>query len=107
MFLIHRRDIIEPVEVRDVLEIGAGLHQLLCAAVEEPDMRVDSLDDFAVEFENEPKDAVRSRMLRAKIDCKITDRIVAHARDLPLIFVESLAPPQCGLSLAFSSPGNT
>src|SRR5262249_36960162 len=68
MFLIHRRDIVEPVKVRYVLQIGAGLHQLPGAAMEEPDMRVNALNDFAVEFENKPQDAMRRRMLRAKIE---------------------------------------
>jgi hypothetical protein len=52
--------------------------------MKEPDVRIDALDDFAVEFENEPQDAVRCRMLRTKIDREITDRIFAHANGLPL-----------------------
>jgi hypothetical protein len=36
-------------------------------------MRVDALDDFAVEFEHEAQHAVRSRMLRAKVDGKIAE----------------------------------
>ncbi len=104
MFLIHRRDIIEPVEIRYILQIGARLHQLFGAAMEETDMRIDTLDDFAVEFENEPQDAMRGRMLRTQIDREITDRIFAHGYGLPLT---SQGHAHCGLSLAFSSPGNT
>src|ERR1019366_6307297 len=75
MFLIHRRDIIEPVEIRHILQIGARLHQLFGAAMKETNMRIDTLDDFAVEFEDQPQDAMRGRMLRAKIDRESTDRI--------------------------------
>ena len=107
MFLIHRRDIVEPIEVRYVLQISAGLHQLLSATMKEADVRVDAFDNFAVEFENEPQDSMRRRMLRAKIDRKIADRIIAHGSDLQLISFNSPGPGQCGLFLAFSSPGNT
>src|SRR5580704_9178812 len=106
VFLIHRRDIIEPVEVRYVLQIGARLHQLFGAAMEETDMRVDALDDFAVEFENEPQDAVRGGMLRTPIKRKSTDRSFAHGGASSLMSVKSSGRAQCGLSLAFSSPGN-
>src|ERR1700730_4796025 len=84
VFLIHRRDIIEPVEIRYILQIGARLHQFFSAAMKEPDMRIDALDDFAVEFENEQHDPVRGGMLRTKIDREITNRIFAHANGLPL-----------------------
>jgi hypothetical protein len=82
MFLIHRRDIIEPVEIRYILQIGARLHQFFGAAMKEPDMRIDALDDFAVEFENEPQDAMCRGMLRAKIDREIADWIVAHVKSV-------------------------
>src|SRR6202023_3330979 len=82
MFLIHRRDIIEPIEIRYILQIGARLHQFFGAAMKEPDMRIDALDDFAVEFENEPQDAMRGWMLRAKIDREIADWIVAHFKSV-------------------------
>ncbi len=64
VLLIHRRDIVKPVQVGHVLQIGARLHQLLGAAMEQADMRIDALDHLAIEFEHEaearraPPDAV-------------------------------------------------
>ena len=82
MFLIHRRDIIEPVEIRNILQVGARLHQLFGATMEEPNVRIDALDDFAVELENEPQNAMRGGMLRTPIEGEITDRIVAHVKSV-------------------------
>jgi len=44
VFLIHRRDVIEPVEVGQRLQVGLVLDQLLGPAVQKTDMRVDALD---------------------------------------------------------------
>src|SRR5690606_6338291 len=77
VLLVHRRDVIEPVEIRDRLQIGLVLDQLLGAARQKPDMRIDSLDDFAVEFEHEAQHAVRRRMLRAEVDREIA-LVVGH-----------------------------
>ena len=54
MLLVHRRDIVEPVEIRQRLEIGLVLDQLLGAAMQKPDMRIDAVDHLAVELEHEP-----------------------------------------------------
>ena len=71
VLLIHRRDIVEPIEIGHVLQIGARLHQLLGAAMQEADMRVDALDHFAVELEHQAQHAVRRRMLRPKVDREV------------------------------------
>ena len=71
MLLVHRRDIVEPVEIRDRLQIGLVLDQLLGAAMQQPDMRIDALDDLAVELEHQAQHAVRGRMLRPEIDGEI------------------------------------
>ena len=71
MLLIHRRDIIEPVEIRDRLQIGLLLDQLFGAAMQQADMRIDALDDFAIEFEHQAQHAVGRRMLRPEIDGEI------------------------------------
>ncbi len=79
MLLIHRRDVIEPVEIRHVLQIGARLHQLLGAAMQQADMRIDALDDFAVQLQHKAQHAVRRRMLRPEVDGEITDcRLIVH-----------------------------
>ena len=48
VLLAHRRDVVEPVEIGDRLEIGLVFDQLLGAAVQQADMRVGALDHFAV-----------------------------------------------------------
>ena len=72
MLLIHRRDIIEPVEIRDRLQIGLLLDQLFGAAMQQADMRIDALDDLAVEFEHQTQHAMRRRMLRPEIDREVS-----------------------------------
>jgi hypothetical protein len=78
VLLVHRRHVIEAVEVRDRLQVSLVLDQLLSAPVQEPDMRIDTLHDLAVEFEHEAQHAVRSRMLRAEIDREITKPSFVH-----------------------------
>src|SRR5262245_51737509 len=78
MLLVHRRDIVEAVEIRDRLQIGFVLDQLLGAAMKQADMRIDPLHHPAVEFKREPQDAVRRRMLGAEIDREITLRRFRH-----------------------------
>ncbi|MEZ5891773.1 MAG: hypothetical protein R3C58_01295 [Parvularculaceae bacterium] len=72
MLLVHRRDIIEAVEIRDRLQIRFILDQLFGAAMKEADMRIDALDDFAVKLEHKTQNAVRRRVLRPEIDGEIT-----------------------------------
>ena len=79
MLLVHRRDIVEPVEIGHVLQIGARLHQLLGAAMQQADMRIDALDHLAVEFEHEAQHAVRGRMLRAEVDREVAEVLFGHA----------------------------
>ncbi len=105
MFLVHRRDIVEPVEIGDVLEVGARLHQLLSAAVQEADVRVDALDDLAVQLQHQAQDAVGRRVLGTEIDRELAvllgegrggqfrDRVQVVSHDLYAPF--------------FSSPGRT
>ena len=78
MLLIHRRDIIEPVEIRHRLQIGLVLDQLLGAAMQEPDMRIDPLDHLAVELEHEAQHAMRRRMLRPEIDGEVAELVFGH-----------------------------
>ena len=73
MLLVHRRDVVEPVEIRDRLQVGLVLDQLFGAAMEKADMRVDALDDFAVKLQHEAQHAVRRGMLRPEIDGEIAE----------------------------------
>src|SRR5205085_11715473 len=58
MLLIHRRDIIEPIEVWHRLQVSLVLDELLGAAMEEPDMRIDAGHYLAVEAQHETKHAM-------------------------------------------------
>ena len=78
MFLVHGCDIIEPVEVRQRLQVSLMLDQLLGAAMQQTNMRVDAPDDFAVKFQHESQDPVRRGMLRPKIDHEIAGRGFGH-----------------------------
>ena len=78
MFLIHRRHVVEAIEIRQVLQIGPAFHQLLGPAVEKSDVRVAPLDDFAVEFQDQSQNAVSGRMLRAEIDVEISNVLAVN-----------------------------
>ena len=73
MLLVHRRDVVEPVEIRDRLQIGLVLDQLLGAAMQQADMRIDALDHLAVELQHQAQHAMRRRMLRPEIDGEIAE----------------------------------
>ena len=73
VLLVHRRDVVEPVEVADGLQVGLVLDQLLGAAMQEADVRIDALDHLAVELQHEAQHAVRRRMLRPEVDVELAD----------------------------------
>ena len=50
MFLVHRRHIIQPVEIWQILQIGPAFHQLFSAAMEQADMGVAAFDNLAVKL---------------------------------------------------------
>ncbi len=79
MLLVHRRDIVETVEIGNGLQIGLRLDQLLGAAVQKADMRIDALDDFAIELENETQNTVRGRVLRSEVDRKVANVMFSHS----------------------------
>ena len=82
VFLRQRRTVVEPVEIRQRLQIGLVLDQLFGAAVEQSDMRIDAFDDLAVELHHHPQHAVRRRVLRPEVDRVIGDHFVAGRRRL-------------------------
>ena len=49
------------------------LDQLLGAAMQQADVRVDALDDLAVELQHEPQHAVGRGMLRPEVDVEVAD----------------------------------
>src|SRR6202049_457760 len=73
VLLIHRRDIVEPVEIRDRLQVGLMLDQLFGAAVQEADMGIDSSHYLTIKLQHQAQNTVRSRMLRPKVDGEVTE----------------------------------
>ena len=86
VLLVHRRDVVEPVEIRHRLQVGLVLDQLLGAAMQQPDMRIDALDDLAVELQHQAQHTVRRRVLRPEVDVEGADFGFGHERLLWLRF---------------------
>ena len=78
VLLVHRRDVVETVEIADRLQVGLVLDQLLGAAVQEPDVGIDALHHLAVELQHEAQHAVGRRMLRAEVDVELADVGLRH-----------------------------
>jgi hypothetical protein len=94
MLLVHRRDVIETVEIRHGLQIGLGLHQLFCAAMQKTNMRIHAGNNFAIKFKHKAQNTMRRRMLRAKVDVEVTDAMFSHCV-LPgvMLFTTALNSP--------------
>ena len=71
VLLIHRRDIVKPIEIGHGLQIGLVLDQFFGAAMEQSDMRVHTFDDFAVKLKHETQNAVCRRVLRPEVDGEV------------------------------------
>ncbi len=97
MFLVLRRDVVQPVEIRNGLGIGLVLDQLFRAPVQQTDMRVRALDHFAVHFQDQAQHAVGRRVLRTEVQVEILDLGFGHGQDASV----------SGSASAFSSPGST
>jgi len=68
MLLAHRAHVIEPVEIRQCLDVALVFDQLLGAAMQQPDMRIGALHHLAVHLQDQPQHAMRRRMLWPEID---------------------------------------
>ena len=64
----HHGNVIQPVHIRQGLQVGFGFRQFLCTSVQEADMRVGTDDLFAVQLQNHAQYAVRRRVLRTEVD---------------------------------------
>ena len=71
MLLVHRRDIVELIQIGDRLQIGLGLDQHFGAAMQETDVRVDALDHLTVKLQHQPQHAVGRGMLRPEVDGEV------------------------------------
>src|SRR5690606_30510862 len=73
MLLVHRCHIVEAIEIGQRLKIGLVLDQLFGAAVKQANMRINALDELAVEFQNQTKHTVRGRVHGAEVDGEIAN----------------------------------
>ena len=69
--------------------------------MQQADVRVDPLDDLAVQLQDQAQHAVGRRVLRAEIDVELADRSFRNLRGVGGVVSHHLA------SAAFSSPGST
>ena len=65
--MIYRSDVIQPIEIGQRLQVRLVLDELLGAAMQKPDMRIDASDHFPVKFEHQSEHAVSRRMHRSEI----------------------------------------
>ena len=73
MLVAHHRHIIQPIHVRQRLNIGLVFSQFFGGAMQQPHMGIGMLHDFAIQFENESQHPMRRRVLGAKINRVIAD----------------------------------
>ena len=81
--LVHRRGIVEPIEIRHSLQIRLVLNQLLGAAMQQSNMWIDAGDEFAIQLQYKPQNAVSGRMLRTEIDVEVADWRLRHEASSP------------------------
>ena len=89
MFLVHRRDIIEAIKIRQGLQIGLMLNQLFRPAVQQTNMRINALYDLPVKLQHKAQHAMGRRMLRAEINGEITIITLEDS----FVFSHGLTPP--------------
>src|SRR5690606_24496287 len=73
VFVTHHRHVVETVHVRHGLQIGFLFCQLLGCAMQQTDMRVSTLNHFAVQLENQTQHAVCCRVLRTEVQRVVLD----------------------------------
>ena len=64
----HHGNVVQPIHIRQGLQIGFGFRQFFGASVQEADMRVGTDDLFAVQLQNHTQYTVRRRVLRAEVN---------------------------------------
>ncbi len=78
VLVAHHRHVVETIHVGYGLNPGASLGQFFGGTVQQADVRVGALDDFAIQFEHQAQHAVCSWVLRTKVQSEIAD--VSHER---------------------------
>ena len=84
VLVAHHRHVVEAVHVADRLVERLGLGQLLGAAMQQADVRIGTLHDFAVHLQDQAQHAVRGRMLRAEVQRVVADFGAVEARGVAM-----------------------
>jgi hypothetical protein len=63
----QRREVIQPIRVRDELGVGHVLGDFFVAAMQITHVRIGLGDDFAIQLQHDAQHAVRGRMRRAHV----------------------------------------
>src|SRR5207302_6063091 len=80
--VVLERDVVDPLGIRDRLPPRLLLHRLLEAGVKVADDRSESDDLFAVQIDDEAKNAVRRRMVGSEVDAEDVLALLQLTRDL-------------------------
>ena len=73
VLVAHHGHVIQAVHVRQGLDVGLGFGQFFGGAVQQTDVRISSLDDFAVQLKDQTQHAVRGRVLRTEVQGVVLD----------------------------------
>ena len=73
MLVAHHRHVIEPIHIGKRLNVGLVLGQLFSGPVQQADVRVCALHDFAVKLQHQAKHTVCGRMLGPKVQGIVFD----------------------------------
>lgn len=79
VLITHHRHVVETIHVRNGLNPSTGFSQFFGSTMQQADMWVGTLDDFAVQLEDQAQNAVRRRVLRTKVQSEIAD--ISHVPD--------------------------
>ena len=69
----HHRHIVEPIHVRQGLNVRFAFGELLSSTVQQANVWVCALDDFTIKLQHQTQNTMGSRMLRPKIERVILD----------------------------------
>ncbi len=67
VLVAHHRDVIQPVHVGQGLQERLVLGEFLGGTMQQSNVRIGTLDDLAIQFQNQTQHAMGCRMLRPKI----------------------------------------
>ncbi len=73
VLITHHGDVIEAIHIRQTLHVVLALGQFFRGPVQQPDMRIGTLDNLTIHLQHQAQHTVRGRMLRAEIKGEIPD----------------------------------